>query len=66
MVSMIVLITMNGNNHIHLKKHSPFVNDGFDMNTNYNVQAKWVSTVVLTAMNGNNHIHLKQVLTFCA
>ena len=65
MVSMVILIAMNGNNHIHLKQElSPLVHNGLDTNTINKGPMNWVSIVVLIAMNSNSHIHLKQALTF--
>ena len=39
-VSMVVLITMNHNNHIHSKQALAFLDNGFDTNTIYNVEMK--------------------------
>ena len=63
---MVVLIAMNGNNHIHSKQAHTFVYNGLDMITNYTIEMKWESTVVVLAINTNNHIHSKQELTFGA
>ena len=66
LVSMVVLITMNGSNHIWSKQELTFVHNGLDTITIYIGPMKWVSIVLIIAMNNNSCIHSKKELSYCA